>query len=213
MPCSSMAGMRCAHFAEHLAVFFGRGVAHGVGHVDGGGAGFDGDAHHLDQKVAIGAGGVFGRELDIVDKRAGQAHGFAGAVERLLAADLELVFEVQVARGEEDVDAGAVGKLDRAGGHLDVFLLGARQGGDARLANGLGDGGDGGEVALRGHGKAGLDDVHAQIFKGVGHGELFLRGHAAAGRLLAVAQGGVKKGYVIGSFEFMCLACQGEPFR
>jgi hypothetical protein len=32
----------------------------------------------------------------------------------------------------------------------------------------------------------------------MGHGELFLRGHAAAGRLLAIAKGGVKEGDVIG---------------
>ena len=180
-----------------LAVFLGRGVADGVGHVDGGGAGFDGDAHHLDEEIAIGAGGVFGRKLDVVGKRAGQAHRLAAELERLRAADLQLVFEMQIARRQEDVDAGAVGKLQRAGGHLDVFSLGAGERSDARLADGLRDGGDGGEVALRGHGKAGLDDVHAQIFKGVGHGELFLRGHAAAGRLLAVAQGGVEKDYVV----------------
>src|SRR5271157_3192401 len=52
------------HFEEHLRVLFGGGVADGVGHVDGGGAGLDGDAHNLDQEVSIGSGGVFGRELD-----------------------------------------------------------------------------------------------------------------------------------------------------
>ena len=97
-----------------------------------------------------------------------------------------------------------------AGGHFDVFRLGAGQGGNARLADGLGDGGDGREVALGGHGKAGLDDVHAQIFKGVGHGELFLRGHAAAGGLLAVAQGGVEEDYVIWVLSHV-FACQGKP--
>ncbi len=125
-----------------------------------------------------------------------QAHGFAAEVQGLLAADLELVFEMQVAGGEEDVDAGAVGELHGAGGHLDVFGSCAGQRGDARLADGLGDGGDGREVALRGHGEAGLDDVHAQVLEGMGHGQLFLRGHAAAGRLLAVAQGGVEEEYV-----------------
>ena len=104
---------------------------------------------------------------------------------------------MQIARRQKDVDAGAVGKLQRAGRHLNVFSLGAGQRRDARLANGLRNGGDGREVALRGHGKAGLDDVHAQILEGVGHGELFLRGHAAAGRLLAVAQSGVEEDYVV----------------
>ena len=95
------------------------------------------------------------------------------------------------------MDASAVGELQGARRHLDVLGLGAGQRRDARLANGLRNGGDGREVALRGHGKAGLDDVHAQVLQGVGHGELFLRGHAAAGRLLAVAQRGVKEDDVI----------------
>jgi len=49
-----------ADFAEHLAVLFGRGVADGIWHVDGCCAGLDGHAHHFDQKIAIGAGGVLG---------------------------------------------------------------------------------------------------------------------------------------------------------
>ncbi len=182
---------------EHAAVILGCGVADGVRHVDGGSACLNSHAYHFDEEVAIGTGCVFRRELDVVDQRAGKADGFRGEVESLLTADFELVFKVQIAGGEEDMDAGAVSKLNGAGGHLDVFLLGAGEGTDARLADGLCDGGDGSEVALGGHGEAGLDDVHAQIFKGMGHGELFLRGHAAAGRLLAVAQSGVKKGNVI----------------
>ena len=186
-----------ANFAKHLRVLFGSRIADGVWHIDGGGAGLDCHAHHLDQKIAIGAGGVFGRELDVFDVLERQADGFARQVQRLLASDLELVLEMQVARCQEDVDARAVGKLQGAGGHLDIFRLGASQRRDARLANSLGDGGDGREVALGCHGETGLDDVHAQVFEGMGHGELFLRGHAAARRLLAVAQRGVEEEYVI----------------
>jgi len=61
-----------------------------------------------------------------------------------------------------------------------------------RPQRGLGDGGDGGEVAFGGHSKACFENVDAQVFEGVGHGELFLGGHAAAGGLLAVAEGGVE---------------------
>ena len=90
------------------------------------------------------------------------------------------------------MNAGAVGVFQRARGHDDVFALGASQRGNARAANGLGDGGDGREVAFGGHGKAGFKDVDAQVFESVGHRELFLGGHAAAGRLLAIAEGGVE---------------------
>ncbi len=103
------------------------------------------------------------------------------------------------------MDARPVGKLQRPRRHLDVFGLCPSQRRDARLANGLRNRRDGRKVALRGHGKAGLDDVHAQILKGVGHGELFLRGHAATRRLLAVAQGGVEENYMIWAHVCACL--------
>ena len=48
------------------------------------------------------------------------------------------------------------------------------------------------EVAGRGDGEAGLDDVHAEVREGVGHLQLLGQVHAGAGRLLAVAQGGVE---------------------
>ena len=48
------------------------------------------------------------------------------------------------------------------------------------------------EVALGGDREAGLDDVHAEFRELPGHPELLADGHAAAGRLLAVAQGGVE---------------------
>ncbi len=86
-----------AHLAEHLPVFFRGGVADGVGHIDGGCTSFDGDADHFDQIVAVGAGCVFGRELDVVGKGASQADRFAGQIKGFLAADLELVFKVQIA--------------------------------------------------------------------------------------------------------------------
>ena len=58
----------------------------------------------------------------------------------------------------------------------------------ARLAISL----HGGEVAVRGDGKAGLDDVDAHGVEQFGDFELFLMRHGGAGALLAVAQGGVE---------------------
>ncbi len=112
---------------EHVAVFFGGRVADGVWHVDGGCAGLNSNADHLDKEIAVGASGVFRGELDIFDMGAGETDGFGGEVEGLLASDLELVLEVQIARCEEDVDAGAVGELQGAHGHLDVFGFCASQ--------------------------------------------------------------------------------------
>src|SRR3546814_13254739 len=48
------------------------------------------------------------------------------------------------------------------------------------------------------HGKSRLDNVHAQVFELVGDLQLFFQVHGTAGRLLAVAQRGVKDQYCIG---------------
>src|SRR5207253_7318547 len=48
------------------------------------------------------------------------------------------------------------------------------------------------EVARRGHRKAGLHHVHAQLRERASDLELLLEIHARAGRLLAIAQGGVE---------------------
>ena len=139
--------------------------------------------------------------LHIVHQRAREAHRLRSAVQRLLPADLQFVFKVQVARREEHVNARPVRKLHRARCHLDVFLLGARQRCDPRLANCLRDCCNCRKVAFRCHRKASLNDVHAQVFERVRHGQLFLRGHAAARRLLAVAQSGIEEGYVVCGHE------------
>ena len=57
---------------EHRADLFRRGEADGVGQVDGGGAGGNGHARNFDQVIQLGAGGILGREFDIVDVRACQ---------------------------------------------------------------------------------------------------------------------------------------------
>ena len=63
---------------------------------------------------------------------------------------------------------------------------------DHRVLGALGDLVDGGEIALRGDRKAGLDDVDAHVVEQLGDLELLLVRHGGAGALLAVAQRGVE---------------------
>src|SRR5213079_22118 len=53
------------------------------------------------------------------------------------------------------------------------------------------------EVALGGGGEAGLDHVHPQVLQLARDRELLLHVHGGAGRLLAVAQGGVEDLYPV----------------
>ena len=72
-----------ADLFEERLVLGGRGVADGVGNVDGGGAGLHGDVDHLDEEVDVGAGAVLGGELDVVGVAAGEADALADLVDGL----------------------------------------------------------------------------------------------------------------------------------
>ena len=96
------------------------------------------------------------------------------------------------AGGQEGVDAAALGRADRLGAALDVGDAGAGQAADGALGDDLGNAPHGVEVAIGGDGKSGLDDVDAHLLQDLGQLELFLDGHGGAGRLLAVAHGGVE---------------------
>ena len=63
---------------------FGRGVADGVGNVDGARAGGHHGLGDLFQKIGIGARAVFGGELDVVHMAARQFDGGDGFIEHLL---------------------------------------------------------------------------------------------------------------------------------
>jgi hypothetical protein len=137
-------------------------VSDGVGDVDGGGAGLDGDGDHLEEELGIGAGAVLGGELYVFGEGAGEADRLGGLVEGLVAGDAELALEMEVGGGEDDVDAVAGGGLDGAGGGLDVFAFTAGERGDAGPADLAGDRSDGREVAVGGDGESGLEDIDAK---------------------------------------------------
>src|SRR6185437_10421385 len=77
-------------------------------------------------------------------------------------------------------------------GALKVVLGGTGQGGDDRARNCRCHGFHRHEVAVRGDGKPSLNHVHPEAVELQGKAHLLVHVHAATGRLLAVAQSGVK---------------------
>src|SRR5439155_24071485 len=75
---------------------------------------------------------------------------------------------------------------------VDVRPDGARQRGDDRAFDRTRNAAAGLEVARRGDREAGFDHVHSEPRQLVGHLQLGFRAHPEAGRLLAVAEGGVE---------------------
>ena len=177
---------------EHVEIFFGYRVAHGVREIDRGGAGVDRGFDAAAEKVELGAGGVFSGPLDVVDVIARPRHRRDHHLVDLLWLHLQLVLHVHRRRGQEGVDAAALRVLDSFAAAIDVLQRGARQAADHRVLGALGDLAHRLEIAVGGEGIARFDDVDPHVVEQLGDLELFLEGHGGAGALLAVAQGGVK---------------------
>ena len=178
--------------AEEGAVLVRHRVADGVGDVDRRGALVERDLHDLGGVLDVGAGGVHGRELDVLDQRARVGDGGASLALDVLARRGELVLDVDVRRRDERVDARARRVAYRPVGGVHVADMNAREPGDHGALDLAGDRLDGLEVARRGDREAGLDDVDAQPRELVGDLELLGRVQRDARRLLAVSQGGVE---------------------
>ena len=191
-------GHALAHGAEHAGVFLRRGVADGVGQVDGRGAGLDRRVDALAQVVDAGAGGIHRRPLDVLDEVARAGNGRRNDLQHLGLGLAHLVRQMDGRGGDERVDAPALGVLHGFAGAVDVGVDGAGEAGHGRVLHAAGDGRDGLEVAVRGDGKTGLDDVDAHAVEALGNLELLLEGHGGAGALLAVAQRGVENDDTVG---------------
>ena len=138
------------------------------------------------------AGRVHGRPLDVLDQvaRAGDSRG--DDLEHLGLGLAHLVCEVDGRGRDERMNAPALRVAHGITGAVDVGVDGAREPGNGRILDALGDRAHRLEIALRGNGKARLDDVDAHGVEAVGDLELLLEGHGRAGALLAVAQRGVE---------------------
>src|SRR5258706_9689370 len=118
--------------------------------------------------------------------------GSGDRLQHVFWLDLQLVLDVQWARGDDDVDTPTPGVTDGLGAAIDIHQVGAAKAGDRALRHYLGDLADGFEVAVGGDREAGLDHIDAHLFQDLGELDLFLERHRGARRLLAVAHGGVE---------------------
>ena len=175
-----------------LAVLIGGAETGRVGDVAHGGAGLGHGLDHAGQILVVGASGVFGVELHVLHILLGVLHGSHGPLDDLLGGRVELVADVALAGADAGVDALVLGILQRLGGHVDVFLHGARQGAYRGPRHGLRDLHHAVEVARTRDGEAGFYHIHAEGFQLTGHLNLFYGVQLATGDLFAITQCGVK---------------------
>jgi len=187
-----VAGDDLADLREAGGVLLGNAVADGVGDVQRGGAGIDGDPQHVAHEVEVRPGRVLWRELHVLGVPAGVGDSGGGLGLHLVGRHLQLVLHVRLAGRDEHVDPAAFGMLHGLPAPVDVGPGGAGEPGDDRPSHHLGDGLHGLEVALAGDREAGLDVVDPEARELLGDLELLSRVEGDAGRLLTVAQRGVE---------------------
>ena len=133
----------------------------------------------------------------MIDVLAGARDRPGGRVEHVLAGHVELVLEMDVRGRDEDVDARTGRLVDRLERLIDVLLAGAREAQHDRFGHGLTYALHRLEVAGRGSGEAGLDNIDVEPFELARDRDLLLDVHGRAGRLLAVAERGVENPDVV----------------
>ena len=122
----------------------------------------------------------------------GAVHGGDRGVEARLARHAQLALEVQVGRGDEDVDAAAAGGGERRAGPVDVGGAAAREPGNDRAVDERGNHAHRFGIRLGRDREPGLDDVDAERRELPGQLQLLVDPHREARSLLAVAQGRVE---------------------
>jgi len=125
-----------------------------------------------DEEVDVGARRVLRREFDLIGMLGRPAHGADRAVDALAGRDAEHPLEVDLARADEDVDALALRRCERASRRVDVAVGRAGERRDGRAGHLARDRVHRVELLGRGGREAGLDSVHVQLREGLGHPEL-----------------------------------------
>ena len=145
----------------------GYGVAGRVGDVDDGRAGGDDRLHHPIEVLRVGATGVLGIELDVLDILPGVLDRGCAALQRLFAGHAQLVLQMTIGHAEAGVDAGPGGAFQGLGGDVDILFARARQPADHAVADLGRDELHRFEVAGGRDREPGLDNVDAQMLQGV----------------------------------------------
>jgi hypothetical protein len=180
------------HGREEGRVLVRQAVPHRVREVDDRRARLDRAAADSGDEAGVGAGRVLARELDLVGFTGGVADGGGRELEDLGGRQPKLPFHVQWARRDDEVQARAVGRLQRLGRGVHVGPRRAAERGDGRASHGFADRLDPGEVARRGRSEACLDHVDAEPLELEGDDSLPVGLQRDAGRLLAVPQSRVE---------------------
>ena len=180
------------HLPEHVAIFVRRRIPHRIRQVDRRRTRLDRSVHTAAQIFNRRARRIHGRPLDIRHKPARTRHRCRNNRQHLFLGLLHLEFEMDRRGRDKGMDARLGGVLHSLACPVDIGIDGAGKPRHRCALDPLGNLRDSLEVTIRGDREPRLDNVDAHEIQQIGYFELFLERHGRAGRLLAIAQRGVK---------------------
>ncbi len=130
-PCPPRA--RLSSMAIRRSTFARRGVAHGVGNVDRGRPGLDGNLDNAAKVIMFGPRRIHRRPLHVVAQVAGMGHGIVDAFGHLVHVQIGNG-AVQRRRADKGVNPRAFRVFHRLPAAVDILVIGAGQPADRRIA-------------------------------------------------------------------------------
>ena len=177
---------------DFRTVFVRQAVARSIGDIDHRCTGLDDRLDHAGEVLDIGASGVLGVKLHILDVTFGVFHRLDSRFDDLFGRGTQLVIDVLRRNADTRVDAFVLRQPQGVGSNVDILLHGAGQRADRRKGNSLGNLQHGVEITGAGDGKSRLDNVYAEALKQLGDLNFFGGVQLTTGDLLTIAQRGVE---------------------
>jgi len=110
---------------------------------------------------------------------------------------------VQGGGGDEGVNACAVGTFQRFGSAGNVTVVGAGEGTDRGILDGVRNRFHRFEISVGARRKTCLDDIHLQSLELARNAQFLVAGHGCTRRLLAIAQGGIENDQFVGHVSLL----------
>ena len=183
---------------DQIRELLGIGIADRVRDVDRGSTCGNRTFDAATKEVRLGPRAVLAGPLDIVHVISCARHAVDHGLMNILRSHLQLHAHMQGTGRDEGVDALSLGRLQGLRSPVDVRDLRSGEGADHAVLDALGDFVDRLKIALGGDREARLDDVDTHLLQEFRDLDFFRHGHRGAGRLLAVAKGGVEDDNVLG---------------
>ena len=175
-----------------------------IGDIYDGGACLDHGLDDAGKVFVVGATGVLGIELNILDKTLGIAYTGYGTIQNILPIGVEFIADMIVRRAYACMYPLVFGILQSLGSHADIVFNGTCQSAYCRPCDGLADLYHRIEIAWTRHRETGLDHIDTKLFERARHLDFLHCVELTSGHLLTIAERRIKNKQFVAHTLILC---------